>query len=71
MFKFGEKKTQKAIIEDAGNRISEAKAAIAKAEELYKSKKASVEVDARRKEGTFRNEAEKLYPFPAEPSKPF
>lgn len=71
MFKFGEKKTQKAIIEEAGSRISEAQLAIAKAEEQYKSKMTSVEADARRKEGTFRNEAEKLYPFPAEPSKPF
>jgi len=71
LFKFGEKKTQKAVIEEAANKIGEAQSAISKAEELYKSKMASAEADAKMKEGTFRNEAEKLYPFPAEPSKPF
>lgn len=43
IFKFGEKKTQKAIIEDAERKVEDAKAAIARAESEYKSSMASIE----------------------------
>ena len=43
IFKFGEKKTQKAIIEDAERKVADAKAAIERAESEYKSSMASIE----------------------------
>ncbi len=69
MFKFGEKKNQKAIIDDATKRIADAQLAISVAESTYKSETSEVEKKTDNKAITFRNEAVKAYPMPEKPKK--
>ena len=70
VFKFGEKKNQKAIIEDATKKISDAQAAISSAESVFKSEMAEAGKKADNKAIAFRNAASKEYPMPDEPKKP-
>ena len=70
MFKFGEKKTQKAIIEETTKIVCDAQNAVTSAETTYKSEMAESGKKADNKAIVFRNEATKEYPFPAEPVRP-
>lgn len=70
VFKLGEKKNQKAIIEEAAKKISDAKDALISAEAAYKSEIAAADKAANNKTITFRNAAAKEYPMPDEPKKP-
>lgn len=69
-FKFGEKKKQKVIIEDAIKRIDDAQFAISDAESSYKDEMSEVVRKAEKKATAFRNTASKEFPFPEEPKKP-
>lgn len=69
-FKFGDKKTQKAIIESAVSKINEAKLAISSAEATYKAEIEAIEKTVKNKTLSFRNLASKEYPMPEEPKKP-
>lgn len=69
VFKFGEK-NQKAIIEEATKKISDAQSALSSAESVYKSEMAAAGKTASNKAITFRNAAAKEYPLPDEPKKP-
>ena len=70
LFKFAEKQNQKAIIEDAIKKITEAEAAILKAESMYKTQLAEIEESVKKMEPSIRNAAERFYIFPVEPTKP-
>ena len=70
VFKFSEKKAQKAIIEDARNRISSANDSIARKEREYKDRLSAVVVDARKETQKFEVEAIASIPLPEEPAKP-
>lgn len=70
VFKFGEKKAQKAAIEDATQKIVNAQGAIGTAEADYNRKLNSAETTAKAKEQAFRTEAVRAFPLPVEPKKP-
>ena len=69
-FKFGEKKANKLIIEDATQKISNAEREITTAESEYKQEIAAVDKKVKDKEIAFRNAAAKEYPMPEEPKSP-
>lgn len=70
MFKFGEKKAQRAIIEEAQKKIIDAKSAISFAESEYKNQLAKAAQMANDKEKSIRKTVEQKLPFPTEPKKP-
>ena len=70
LFKFGEKKNQKAIIEDAVQKIAETEPMIAQAEQAYLEKIAAVDKTVSTLELSIREEADQLYCLPEEPAKP-
>lgn len=70
IFKFGEKKAQKAIIEEAERKIAEAKAAIDSAEAEYRSEVESFDEKYSAAEKKIRAKVEKKYPLSKEPVKP-
>ena len=69
-FKFGEKKANKLIIEDATQKISNAEREITTAESEYKQAMAAADKKVKDKEIAFRNAAAKEYPMPEEPKHP-
>ena len=69
-FKFSEKKSQKAIIEDSEKKAADARAAILVAEDEYKASSASSLANAKKKEHSIRSGIEKELPLPAEPEMP-
>lgn len=70
MFKFAEKKAQKAIIEEATKLMAEAQTSISAAETTYSKKMSEADKKAARKHSTFEKDAEKKFPLPVEPSMP-
>ena len=70
MFKFGEKKAQKSIIEEATKMLTDAQASITAAESAYSTEMGEVEKKAGSKRSAFRKKAEKEFPLPVEPKKP-
>ena len=70
LFKFGEKKTQKANIEAAAAKISEAESELRSAEESYKSEMAGIPDKVSAMESQIRSAVEKEMPLPKEPAKP-
>lgn len=70
LFKFGEKKARKAIIEDAEKRTAEARSSISAAESAYFSEIDRADANASSKVSEFQLAAEKQYPLPIKPSKP-
>lgn len=69
-FKFGEKKAQKAIIEEATNLITEAQNALYSAESEYTVAVAKLNKDTAKKIGAVENEAKRRFALPQEPRKP-
>lgn len=69
-FKFGEKKAQKAIIEEATNLITEAQSALYSAESEYTVAVAKLNKDTAKKIGAVENEAKHRFVLPKEPRKP-
>ena len=69
LFKFGEKKNQKAIIEDAVQKIAETEPMIAQAEQAYLEKIAAVDKTVSTLELSIQEEADQLYCLPEEPAK--
>lgn len=70
IFKFGAKKSQKAIIEDASSKITDAKLSISTAETTYTAEMESIEAKVKNKILTFHRLANKEYTMPIEPKKP-
>ncbi len=70
LFKFGEKKAQKAIIEDAEKKTADAQSSISAAEAAYSSGIVQADANASSKSFEFQQAAEKQYPLPIKPSKP-
>lgn len=70
MFKFGEKKTQKAIIEEAEKLLTDAHASISAAESIYLAEISEAEKKARSMSLSFQIMAEIEFPLPVEPVKP-
>ena len=69
-FKFSEKKSQKAIIEDSEKKVADARAAISSAEDEFKASIASSLTNAKKKESSIRSSVEKELPLPVEPEMP-
>ena len=70
LFKFGEKKNQKTIIEDAVQKIAETEPMRAQAEQAYLEKIAAGDRTVSTLELSIREEADQLYCLPEEPAKP-
>ena len=70
MFKFGEKKTQKSIIEDATKLLADAQTSIAVAETTYVTEMNEADKKALSKRAVFQMSAENKFPMPVEPKKP-
>ena len=69
-FGFSEKKRQRAIIEESTRLATEAQQSISATETAYRNQMAVVSLQVKEKENTFKDEAEKQYPLPTEPTKP-
>ena len=70
IFKFADKKAQKAIIEDASSKITDAKLSISTAETTYTAEIESIEQKVKNKVLSFHRAASKEFPLPEEPKKP-
>ena len=70
MFKFGEKKAQKSIIEEATKLLTEAQASISSAESVYSTEIGEADKKAESKRLSFQKNAEIEFPLPVEPKKP-
>lgn len=70
MFKFGEKKAQKSIIEEATKLLTEAQASISSAESVYSTEIGEADKKAESKRPSFQKNAEIEFPLPVEPKKP-
>ena len=70
MFKFGEKKAQKSIIEEATKLLTEAQASISSAESAYSTEIGEADKKAESKRPSFQKNAEIEFPLPIEPKKP-
>ena len=70
VFRFGEKKNQKAIIEDANKRIDEANGRIAKAEAAYTAEVAMIPGKVETMNESIHNEALRQFVMPEEPKRP-
>ena len=70
MFKFGEKKAQKSIIEEAAKLLTEAQASISSAESAYSTEIGEADKKAESKRPSFQKNAEIEFPLPIEPKKP-
>lgn len=70
VFKFGEKKVQKSIIEEATKMLTDAQASITAAESAYSTEMGEAEKKAGSKRSAFQKNAEQEYPLPVEPKKP-
>ena len=70
LFKFGEKKKQKAIIEEASSNIAEAKKELENVNHVYNSEISVIDETVKKKTINLRNIAAKEYPMPEEPVRP-
>ncbi len=70
VFKFGAKKVQKSIIEEAAKLLTDVQASISAAEAVYSTEMEAADKKAKSKRRSFRKNAEIEFPLPVEPKKP-